>query len=386
MDIKSIVSQDFVTVDEETPLSELIGKLKNFEKHSALVFRNKKYLGVIEKKKLLRSKIDATEAKIKKFVENSPTISETADVIETAYLLFQSNLDYVPVQKDKQIIGVVTGVALAQLAAALPEAKSWKVSDIKYVKPFKVTKNDPLSKAMEVMHDEHIDHVPIFDQGKLYGVMSYKDVVRKYLNWSPQREVSAKFNKMASSRSAETDIPRLGSLPVSSFSTNDKVLTITENKSLKEAVTIMVQHNVADLVVMQGEEFKGLLMVKNILRRIGSLKIPQNFNIQFVGMNTVGLESYQIYNIQKIASNEAFKLQRKIHNEFKLVVHIKEYEKDGTKHKYTVNLRIEYPGRIVTSSDDDWDIETALRKAFENAQNELEKMFKGNKKKSRAFE
>ena len=386
MDIKSIVSQDFVTVDEEAPLSELIGKLKNFEKHSALVFRNKKYLGVIEKKKLLRSKIDATEAKIKKFVENSPTISETADVIETAYLLFQSNLDYVPVQKDKQIIGVVTGVALAQLAAALPEAKSWKVSDIKYVKPFKVTKNDPLSKAMEVMHDEHIDHVPIFDQGKLYGVMSYKDVVRKYLNWSPQREVSAKFNKMASSRSAETDIPRLGSLPVSSFSTNDKVLTITENKSLKEAVTIMVQHNVADLVVMQGEEFKGLLMVKNILRRIGSLKIPQNFNIQFVGMNTVGLESYQIYNIQKIASNEAFKLQRKIHNEFKLVVHIKEYEKDGTKHKYTVNLRIEYPGRIVTSSDDDWDIETALRKAFENAQNELEKMFKGNKKKSRAFE
>ena len=386
MDIKSIVSQDFVTVDEETPLSELIGKLKNFEKHSALVFRNKKYLGVIEKKKLLRSKIDATEAKIKKFVENSPTISETADVIETAYLLFQSNLDYVPVQKDKQIIGVVTGVALAQLAAALPEAKSWKVSDIKYVKPFKVTKNDPLSKAMEVMHDEHIDHVPIFDQGKLYGVMSYKDVVRKYLNWSPQREVSAKFNKMASSRSAETDIPRLGSLAVSSFSTNDNVLTITENKSLKEAVTIMVQHNVADLVVMQGEEFKGLLMVKNILRRIGSLKIPQNFNIQFVGMNTVGLESYQIYNIQKIASNEAFKLQRKIHNEFKLVVHIKEYEKDGTKHKYTVNLRIEYPGRIVTSSDDDWDIETALRKAFENAQNELEKMFKGNKKKSRAFE
>ena len=300
--------------------------------------------------------------------------------------MLKRNGDYVPVQKDKQIIGVVTGVALAQLAAALPEAKSWKVSDIKYVKPFKVTKNDPLSKAMEVMHDEHIDHVPIFDQGKLYGVMSYKDVVRKYLNWSPQREVSAKFNKMASSRSAETDIPRLGSLAVSSFSTNDNVLTITENKSLKEAVTIMVQHNVADLVVMQGEEFKGLLMVKNILRRIGSLKIPQNFNIQFVGMNTVGLESYQIYNIQKIASNEAFKLQRKIHNEFKLVVHIKEYEKDGTKHKYTVNLRIEYPGRIVTSSDDDWDIETALRKAFENAQNELEKMFKGNKKKSRAFE
>ena len=70
------------------------------------------------------------------------------------------------------------------------------------------------------------------------------------------------------------------------------------------------------------------------------------------------------------------KLQRKVKNEFKLIVHLKEYEKDGKRQKYSINLRIEFPGQILTSSQEDWDWRAALHKAFENAKNNAGKKFK----------
>lgn len=407
MDIKPLIKPDFIILEEDATVSELIGKLKQYEKHSAIVFRNNKYLGLVEKKRLLRSRLDAAEAKLGKYIQRAPTLNENADVIETAYQLFQSNLDFAPVEKNKAIVGVVEGVdvALAALQSpAVPEIQKALVSDIKLVKPSKVSKDEPVARALEVMHDEHIDHVPIYDQGKLLGILSYKDLLRRYLGWTPYRDYSTRFNKMAGTKMAQPDMSSLAGLPVSNFCTKDNLLTTRPGALLREALAVMQKNNVHDLIVLQGDILVGLLTVKNVLRRIGSLKIPQNFNIQFIGLNQLHLEPAQKQNLQKICSNEAFKLQRKIKNEFVLVVHLKEYEQGGVgkkekgpgagstgrkkaereegreagakQHKYSVHIRVEYPGQILTVSQDDWDMETALHKTFENARNALEKKFK----------
>ncbi len=376
MDIKPLLKEDFIVLDDAATLTEMIGTLKQFEKRSVLIFRNKKYLGLVEKKHLLRTQMDASEIKLKNFVQKAPLITENDDLISTAYLMYQSNMDFLPVEREKKIIGVVQGIDVAKAALELPEAKHFKIADAKLIRLPKVNKDDPVAEAMTIMFREKIDQVPIYDQGKLYGIITYKDLLRKYLNWTPRRDVSAKFNKMASSRSAQPNVPSLGSLPVSSFSTNDNLFTITKSGTLKQAADIMLRNTITDVVIADGGIVDGVLTVKNMLRVIGSLKIPKNFNIQFIGLNKIDLEPSQKYNIQKIVSNEALKLQRKIHQtQFELVVHLKEYEKDGNKHKYAVNLRVEFPGQIITSTGDDWDAETALRKALENAQSVAEKKF-----------
>ncbi len=381
MEITPLISEDFLVLQDEATLSELIGKLKQYEKHSALVFRNGKYLGMVEKKKVMRSRVDATEIKIRPFVQKTPVISEHEDIISAAYLMYQSNLDFVPVQRDKTIVGVVRAVDVAKAAAELPETKGFKVEDCKLLKPSRLNKNAPLATAMEIMHDEHVDQVPVFEEGKIYGIISYKDVLRKYLNWSPKRDVSANFNRMTGSRAVEAEVFHLGLLPVSSFSTNDNLITIPAQGLMKDAVALMAKNNIMDVLVMARDEFKGLLTVKNILRMVGSLKIPQNYNIQFVDLNKIRLEPYQKANVQKICANEAFKLQRAIKDNFMLVLHFKEYQKDARQHKYSIHLRVEYPGKIITASGDDWDMETALHIAFEAAKTEAQKMFQGESSK-----
>jgi acetoin utilization protein AcuB len=376
LEIRPIIQQDFLEFQDDITLSGMIGKLKQFEKRSGLVFRNKKYLGLVGKKKLLRSNIDSTEMKIDKLVEKTPILNENADVIETAYLMFQSNTDFLPVEKDKKIIGVLTGVDLAALACTIPELSGLKVSDTKLEKPSSVHRDECISSAISIMYQEQLDNVPVFDEGKLYGILSYRDLLRKYLNWSPKRDVSGKFNSVVKTKIARVDNFAFGDLSVESFSTNDNLIKVQKNDKLNQAVELMKEKRISDVLVMQGDEYVGVLTVKNVLRQISNLKVPQKFNISFVGLNEVGLGEDEIDLLKEIVSNEASKLQRNIKNEFHLTVHLKVYEKDGNKQKYSINMRIEGIGKILSVTQDDWDWIVALRKTFENARNNLKKQLK----------
>lgn len=388
MEITPIVKTDFLVFAHDSMLSEMIGKLRQSESRSGLVFRNDKYLGVIERKKLLRARIDASNTKLAKYIHRTPILSEHADVIETAYLMHQSDADFLPVESRKEIIGVVDSLNVAMLGASLPECKACKISDLRIIKPPKLNKDDSLATALDIMYMKRIDQVPVFDGRNLYGIISYRDILQKYFNWSPKREFSTKMSKSVgrTTRGAEADKPSLANLPVSSFSTNDNIVSVGSNARLLDTLALMTKHNVSDAIVMDGENVKGILTLKSILRMIGSLKIPQNFNIKFIGLQDLKLKSYEKYNVTKIVSNQAFKLQRALHNQFSLVMHLKEYQKDGNRQKYAINLRVEFPGRIVTVSEDDWDIETAVRKTLDNAKNKLKKNFKGNVHQQRVFE
>lgn len=379
MEITSQIKENFLTFSDSDTISTMIGELKSAEQKSSLVFRKDKFLGVIEKRKLLKSRLDSTKTKIGNYIHRTPVINEHADVIETAYMMFQSDVDFIPIERNKKIVGVLSSLDLLKLAADLPETKSFKVKDLKTAKPENLDKDKPLAMALEKMYTDRVDQVPVFENGRLYGVVSFSDIFNKYLSWAPKREYSRKLSKeVGKTKGAEADRPSLPNLPVKSFSTNQNLVTINKNTTLREAVSLLSKNNLSSLIVMEGDKVDGLLTTKNILRKIGSLKIPKNFNIKFVGLNNLQLEAYQKYNLKKISSNESFKLQREIHNEFSLVIHIKEYQKDGSRQKYAVNLRVEFPGKVVAVSQDDWDPETALRKTFDNAKNKLKKKFKGD--------
>ncbi len=383
MEITPAIKLDFLTFDSEQVVSEFIGQLLKYEERQGLVFKKDKYIGVVERKGLLRSRFDSSTAKIGNYIHKTPLVNEHADIIKTAGIMYLSDSDFLPVESNKKIIGVLRALDLAALAAGLPETRSFKVGDVKLEKAERLNKDDPISTAAEVMHKKKIEQVTIFDAGKLYGILSFRDILKKYLIRTPSKEFSAKFDKMrGNSRGAEAEKPNLALLPVGSFSTTDNISTTSGSVKLRDAVALMKKENLSSLVVLDGKEVIGFLTLKNILRIVGSLKIPQNFNIRFVGLNDSGLDSYQKNNIQKISSNEAFKLQREINDEFSLVVHLKGYTKSQRERKYSVTLRLEFPGHPVTATQYDWRVETALRKTFDNAKNELTKRFRTDRRKT----
>lgn len=388
MDIRPLIKEDFLTIQEDETLSALIGKLKTSEKRDALVFDHDKFVGIIEDKWLLRAKLDASKIKLSRFLRKIPLAPPETDLIEAAYLMYQSDISFLPIIDHKKILGIVYALDLIKEAAKLEPLRDLTLNSIKLTKVPPLKAQDPISAALAIMFLKKVEQVPLTEQGKLTGLLSYRDILKRYYPFPAKRDHSA-YGGGHQSKAFAPDRPEVDRLPVESFATLQNLQTITKEGKLSQAIDLMHQKNLTDLIVVRGQEPLGLLTIKNILRKIASLKIPQNFNIQFVGLEKTRLEPYQKYNLKKIASLEAFKLQRKIHNLFTLTIHIKEYEKEGKQCKYAVNLKVEYPGQIISSNrgwGGTWDLETSLRKAFINADNALKSKFRGDSSRRKPYE
>lgn len=109
------------------------------------------------------------------------------------------------------------------------------------------------------------------------------------------------------------------------------------------------------------------------------------YDIKFVGLNSVVLTEHQQQAMNMVLEKEACKLQEKIQEPFLLIVHLKEIGKDSKKKEYSVTVKLEYPGTMLSTTHEDWDLETAIHRCFnfniakkkEKQLNELRRKQKG---------
>lgn len=104
--------------------------------------------------------------------------------------------------------------------------------------------------------------------------------------------------------------------------------------------------------------------------------ISENFKINFVGLEQTMLKERQKKHLKEIASYEANKLQRLIDSQFNLTLLIKEFDKESKKQRYSIGMKVVYPGKVLNSERsqrDTWDVKSALKKAFDSVKNNLEK-------------
>lgn len=364
MTIAAAVKDNFVVFDHTASLSQVVGKLKELEKQAALIFKNNKFLGTIEKRKVLRTNTDLHEMHVEHFLHHVPIVEENTEILEAVNLLTNTSADFLPVEKDRSIVGVVSSVDLVKLALELPNVAKLSVKDIKYAKPAQINLTDNLATALEVMRTENIEVLPVFSQGKFTGIVGYKDVVRKLLGWSPKKDVSGKFNAELRSRAASVDVNGMGASPIENFATTENIISVPGNEPLKNALATLEQHKYTSLIVKDQGKYKGILTARNVLHSIAKLHKIDNFSIYFVGLGKLNLTENQQRVLDTITNREAKKLQRKLDQPFSLAIHVKEISKEGKQSLFNVNLKIDMNGHVQSCEKEDWDLETALHKCF----------------------
>ncbi len=93
--------------------------------------------------------------------------------------------------------------------------------------------------------------------------------------------------------------------------------------------------------------------------------------IQIVGIKELDEPEKDIVN--KLANEYFLKFKRELQNFTSLVVHIKCYNKDGKKKKYSINARIISPTRMFESTKAaDWDLARTLHKSFKDLEREIQ--------------
>lgn len=97
-------------------------------------------------------------------------------------------------------------------------------------------------------------------------------------------------------------------------------------------------------------------------------------NIEIINIEILDEKEKKI--ADKLLGEYHKKIQRLVKNPLSLKIHIKEYDRDGKKSKYSLNAEAIFSGRMIESSDWDYDFARAIHKAMKKLENEVEKKFK----------
>jgi len=99
--------------------------------------------------------------------------------------------------------------------------------------------------------------------------------------------------------------------------------------------------------------------------------------IQFTGVSDLSAEDQAI--VHTITTEHYEKIKRDLHNLTNMTVHVKCYEKDGNRKKYSLNVKVMAPTKEFNSSNaDDWELSKALHEAFINIRNQIQHRLHSN--------
>jgi hypothetical protein len=93
--------------------------------------------------------------------------------------------------------------------------------------------------------------------------------------------------------------------------------------------------------------------------------------IQFVGVSSLPADEQEI--VHRLTTEHYEKIKRDLRNITNMTVHIKCYEKEGNRKKYSMHVKVVAPTREFNSTKaDDWELSRALHKAFNDIRSQIQ--------------
>lgn len=269
MNAEDIMENSFVKVDKEDVLSKLIGKLIKSKKNEAVILDGKKYYGVMDKRKLLKSRRDVSEEKVKNISKKPAVLKGDESLKDISLLMYDSDSHMLPVVNKGSLKGVVHAIdVLKNMGSIDSSLMDNKVMDFVKRKVIAFEEDAEIGKVMQAMREENIDHAPIINSHhKLVGIVSTIDLFLKFMKFPKVRDgsKSIKLDKFDTGKKV-----KVLSLPIINEATTD-VVTLEKHDRIKTVISFMDRHDVSSIVIINDfNEPISLVSITDILRIFGS--------------------------------------------------------------------------------------------------------------------
>jgi len=169
------MTADVVHVEIPGNRDDVLKILKRTGISGVPVIKNKKIVGIITRKDLLRK---PEETQLGLLMTSKPiTIGPDADLKEAAQMLVSRKIRRLPVIEDGHLIGLLS---VSDVIHALAQVKIKDEIKDKYTsRTFALWEETPLPVVGRVMEISGVDAIPILDEeNKLQGIISERDLIR----------------------------------------------------------------------------------------------------------------------------------------------------------------------------------------------------------------
>ena len=126
-------------------------------------------------------------SRVSEILENKGGMVLSVSAAETVFtaisLMAQVNVGAVLVQKDDTISGIFTERDyLKKIALKSRSSKETPIGEVMTTPVISADPNDSVQQCMETMTTCHCRHLPVVEDGKLLGIVSIGDLVKKLLD------------------------------------------------------------------------------------------------------------------------------------------------------------------------------------------------------------
>lgn len=273
---QDIMQTDYVSVDLKDTISSMLGKMRTKNTYYALVFEGTKYKGLIAKRFLLTSRIRPDIMKISNILKKRskskvpffvPTIRPETELKEMCRLLATADTHILPVIKNNKVLGIVDSHDVVNHIA--DSYKSLECEELSSKEMVVATQNDQLMKAIQKMNRNDIDHLPIVDEkGKLAGMVTMADLLRDAQFWDLHAQ---KISRAASHQKGKHKGYGTGekesmlNLPLKNWMTTKTMCCTKPSTKIPEAVKMMKDSDVCNIILVQDSKPVGIMTIKNLL-------------------------------------------------------------------------------------------------------------------------
>ena len=169
------MTSDVVHIEIPGNRDDVLKILKRTGISGVPVIKNKKLVGIITRKDLLRK---PEETQLGLLMTAKPvTVGVDADIREAARLLITHKIRRLPVIENSKLVGLLS---VADLIHAIAQMKiTEQIKDSYVSQTFALWEDTPLPLVGRVMEISGVDSIPILDsESRLQGIVSERDLIR----------------------------------------------------------------------------------------------------------------------------------------------------------------------------------------------------------------
>jgi len=269
--VEDVFTTGFLKVREDDTLSSCLSLLKEEVVPVLAVFDSKgSYAGVISRKWIKRSSVDASGTKVKTLMRPAPTVTLQDSLSKVAKLMIESDIMQLPVYSGEKLLGFITDEDIIH-GTVMERWGNTRVEEIMTKKPFVLEEDESLGAVLNLFRGEGISHVPIVRDGKLVGIVGIQDIIENIFQPKHVQRVGERVGEK---------VPVL-SIPAKGIMV-EQVITVLPETKLREAEDQMHKFNISSLVIVSKGRPVGILTKRDFLEPLAQMEKPmRRLTVQF---------------------------------------------------------------------------------------------------------
>lgn len=338
-------------------LSKLKDKLVD-QGFSYVVVEDKEFKGIVDIRDILKSvNKDPKSTKIRKSVSHPPKIDEDENLLELAHKRIESGAREFVILDDDRLVGVVdTQSMLSSLAEGVEELKGVKTqhlaSELVYV-----FEDDNYQVARDKLLRKNVARMPVLDsKEELAGIVRGQDILKVMLHKFKMKEGEVVGEKKHLSTAPVREIMHVNPL------------SADQGISVREACQLMVRDNTDEIVLMDKSQPATILTPFDIFKYLTQLTRSKGVRVNLSG---VGVDEERATINRKLEKAVKGPISRILDRPDELNAVYQKGEKEGSRHRYNITLRLHSELGVTETEVEGWDLLNAVDQALEKLETAL---------------